>query len=326
MRWPRGDEMLRKIGIMGFIVGCSGDGTEPVTDDAPVVSDPMSTADTGPVLMTDTGTEPPTVADLIQMDSETQRFAAALGQTGLDLALDDRKAMWTVFVPSDGAFAQLGAISPSQDTLANILLYHMIPAEVAFGDLAQDRALLTASGLQLQSVAQTKTLGGAPLGTPLDQVAANGIVHRLDAVAVPPPTLLYLEAQPEFSTLLAMLNATGLSDSLAPNTLAGGEPFTLLAPTNQAFADAGISLGNPPANIASILLNHVISGQVLLGSATDGTRWTTAWGDEVEFDVAKDGSLGLLDAQSTRVPVGPLADVRTLSGAVHAIEGVLDPE
>ena len=124
---------------------------------------------------------------------------------------------------------------------------------------------------------------------------------------------------------------TGVHDSLVSAldhvnltaTLAGDGPFTVFAPTDQAFADAGIDLSTFDTDeenqtLANILLYHVLDGAVDSANVSDGLVAATLNGNNVTFAV--DGeSVSINDANVTT------ADVVASNGIIHVIDKVLLP-
>ena len=128
-------------------------------------------------------------------------------------------------------------------------------------------------------------------------------------------------------------NATnsGVHDSLVAalahadlvTTLQGSGPFTVFAPTDAAFAAAGIDLADfdtdeENATLRDILLYHVYSGQVESSAVTDGLSVEMINGDDVTFSVV-DGVVSIEDATVTT------PDVMSSNGVIHIIDKVLTP-
>ena len=125
---------------------------------------------------------------------------------------------------------------------------------------------------------------------------------------------------------------TGVHDTLVDalvqanlvSTLQGDGPFTVFAPTDQAFADAGIDLSTYDtdeeiATLTDILLYHVYTaGAVYAADVTDGLSVTMANGDDASFTVT-DGTVMVGDATVTT------ADVMASNGVIHVIDKVLMP-
>ena len=125
--------------------------------------------------------------------------------------------------------------------------------------------------------------------------------------------------------------ATGVHDSLVAalahadlvSTLQGDGPFTVFAPTDQAFTDAGIDLASfdtpeENATLANILLYHVLAGDVASSQVTDGLSVVMANGDKASFTVAN-GTVMIGEATVTT------ADVEASNGVIHVIDKVLMP-
>ena len=126
--------------------------------------------------------------------------------------------------------------------------------------------------------------------------------------------------------------ATGMHDSLVAalahadlvSALQGSGPFTVFAPTDQAFADAGIDLANfntPELNatLTDILLYHVLADAgVMSADVTDGLTVTMMNGDDATFSVS-DGTVMIQDATVTT------PDVVASNGVIHVIDKVLMP-
>jgi plastocyanin len=116
-----------------------------------------------------------------------------------------------------------------------------------------------------------------------------------------------------------LVNALSASDLVA--TLQGDGPFTVFAPTDQAFADAGIDMefiANQGELIYDILLYHVYSGAVNAAAVTDGLTVAMVNGDDASFTVT-DGTVMVGDATVTT------ADVMASNGVIHVIDKVLMP-
>lgn len=144
------------------------------------------------------------------------------------------------------------------------------------------------------------------------------------------PVVSYAQAEPtadivdtavaagNFNTLVAAVQAAGLVD-----TLKGEGPFTVFAPTDEAFAalPAGTIdalLADPSGDLTQILLYHVVPGKVMAADVSDGLEATTAQGATVKFTVA-DGAVKINDATIIAT------DIETTNGVIHVIDAVLLP-
>ena len=125
---------------------------------------------------------------------------------------------------------------------------------------------------------------------------------------------------------------TGYHDSLVAalshanlvSTLQGDGPFTVFAPTDNAFLEAGIDLSTFDTDeenetLVDILTYHVYSGSVSSSQVTDGMSATMLNGDDVTFTVAENGDIQVGGATVTT------ADVISSNGIIHVIDKVLLP-
>ncbi len=119
-----------------------------------------------------------------------------------------------------------------------------------------------------------------------------------------------------FTTLVAAVKAAGLVD-----TLKGNGPFTVFAPTDDAFAKlpAGTvdSLLKDVPKLKEILTYHVVSGKVMAADVSKLTKATTVQGTDVKIDASS--GVKVNDATVTT------ADVAADNGVIHIIDTVLIP-
>ena len=130
----------------------------------------------------------------------------------------------------------------------------------------------------------------------------------------------------DFTTLVAAVQAAGLED-----TLRGEGPFTVFAPTDDAFAalPAGTIetlLEDPAGDLTDILTYHVVPGAVPAADVVglDGEAVTTVNGAAITIGVADDGSVTLTDAAGNDVTV-VATDIQANNGVIHVIDAVLLP-
>lgn len=124
---------------------------------------------------------------------------------------------------------------------------------------------------------------------------------------------------PDFSTLVGAVKTAGLAD-----TLSGKGPFTVFAPTNEAFAKlpAGTLASLTPDQLKSILTYHVVAGEVLAKDVKPG-KVKTVNGEEFTVNT-KDGKVTITDAKGNTVNVVK-TDITGSNGVIHVIDGVLMP-
>ena len=234
---------------------------------------------------------------------------------------------FTVFAPTDQAFADAGIDLAALDnpdgkqTLTDILLYHVVAGAVPAANVTDCMSASTVNGNPLSfTVGGTVMVNGATV-TATDLSASNGIIHVIDKVLMPTPTP---------NDIPRTAQCTGIHDSLVAaviqaellETLQGEGPFTVFAPTDQAFADAGIDLAaldtvEGKATLSDILLYHVVPSEVPSSAVTDCMDATAANGQTLSFNVG--ASVMVNDATVT------MADVATSNGVIHVIDKVLSP-
>ena len=121
----------------------------------------------------------------------------------------------------------------------------------------------------------------------------------------------------DFNTLVELVQAAGLEE-----TLRGEGPFTVFAPTDEAFAAVPAetldALANDPAALESVLLYHVVPGRLIRALISDGKEVATAQGENVLFSFV-DGVKKVNDATL----VGK--DIQASNGVIHVIDSVLLP-
>ncbi len=234
---------------------------------------------------------------------------------------------FTVFAPTDQAFADAGIDLAALDNeegkaaLTDILLYHVVGSEVPSSAVEECSTATAVNGNTLSfGVGDTVTVNGATVTLP-DVATSNGVIHVIDKVLMPTDTP---------NDIPRTAQCTGIHDSLVAaviqaellETLQGDGPFTIFAPTDQAFADAGIdlaSLDTPEgkAILSDILLYHVVAGEVASTSLSDCMTATAVNGQPLAFTVGD--SVMVNDATVT------LPDVATSNGIIHVIDTVLTP-
>ena len=255
-------------------------------------------------------------------------LVAALSQANLVTTLQG-DGPFTVFAPTDDAFTAAGIDLTTFDTdeenatLADILLYHVYSGAVNAADVTDGLTVTMVNGDDASfTVTDGTVMVGDATVTTADVIASNGVIHVIDTVLIPPVELV------DIPTIAV---GTGVHDSLVAaltkadlvSTLQGDGPFTVFAPTDQAFTDAGIDLDSfttdeEIATLADILLYHVYSGAVNAADVTDGLTVTMVNGDDASFTVM-DGTVMVGDATVTA------ADVMASNGVVHVIDKVLMP-
>lgn len=132
-------------------------------------------------------------ADIVSTAKKAGEFdilIVSLQKTGLDRTLRG-KGPFTVFAPSDAAFAKLpkekrDELLSDSKKLPLVLKYHVVPKKLMSSDLADKTSVVTAEGESLMLAAKDGTLvvDGAIVTQP-DILCGNGVIHVIDEVVVP---------------------------------------------------------------------------------------------------------------------------------------------
>jgi len=281
----------------------------------------------------------PNIVQLAQSVPELSTLVTAVSAGGLVSTLEGA-GPFTVFAPTNDAFNNLPAgvlanlLKPENKAqLVDILTYHVVAGNVQSGNLTNGELVPTVEGKNVS--VNIETVGGVYLnvGTQSAHViqanveASNGVVHLIDAVLLPPSApstdniVQLAQSVSDLSTLVTAVTDAGLAA-----TLSGPGPFTVLAPTNEAFAalPAGVldNLLKPEnkAQLVAVLTYHVISGDVYSYEINDGTAAPSLDnGAKLSFN-AKNGAITINGASKVL-----LANVGASNGVVHLINAVLLP-
>merc|ERR1711865_1255026 len=297
-------------------------------------------ASNGLVHVIDTVLMPPSMpplplkTDIVQIaegNPELSTLVAAL-TAGKLVATLEGKGPFTVFAPTNLAFAKipkdaLTKLLGNQKLLDQLLEYHGVSGDFKMRDLMATKRIATLEKQDVVVRSMTKTLqmvNNADVVT-ADVEATNGVIQVIDKVLVPPdfPLLLYpedivelSESQPDLSTLVDALIAGKLTA-----TLSGEGPFTVFAPTNEAFAkipaaDLQKLLANPK-ELDAVLEYHVVAGKFTIRDLMAVKRLKT-----LEGDIVTVGDTLPLAVDHSHVLKG---DVAATNGIVHIIDTVLMP-
>jgi uncharacterized surface protein with fasciclin (FAS1) repeats len=255
-------------------------------------------------------------------------LAAALDAADLVDALKG-DGPFTVFAPTDKAFAALpdGTVETllkpeNKALLQSILLYHVVPGNLEAEDVVGGAPLITLNGQKIDLNTSDGVMVDKANVVKTDISTSNGTIHVIDAVILP-STKDIIETAIEagsFKTLAAALGAAELVE-----TLQGDGPFTVFAPTDEAFAalPAGTveSLLKPEnkAKLQAVLTYHVVPGRIYASQAIEAGKATTVQGSEVTIK-AKDGKVTVDGANVVA------ADIDSSNGVIHVIDAVILPK
>ncbi|WKZ41335.1 MAG: fasciclin domain-containing protein [Anaerolineales bacterium] len=281
----------------------------------------------------------PELGDIVDTAVADGRFTTLVAAVQAAELVDALKGEgpFTVFAPTDDAFAALpeGTVESlllpeNKQALTDILLYHVVEGKVMAEDVV---GLTSATTLLGKDIAIKVDMGNVYINDAqviiTDIETSNGVIHVIDAVILPPSDEAAEDAQTiveiavadeRFSTLVAAVTAADLVE-----TLSGEGPFTVFAPTNDAFAalPAGtldsLLLPENKQALTDILLYHVVSGKVMAADVVGLTSATTVLGADITITV-RDGKVFLNDTVEVII-----TDIEASNGVIHVIDAVLLP-
>jgi transforming growth factor-beta-induced protein len=281
-----------------------------------------------------------TLVDIVSNTASLSYLKAAVIRTNLVKTLTD-PGTYTVFAPNNEAFIAAGfptiASIETADTsvLKPLILYHVLGKKASSTDIPTgSSSYVTVNG---KSVFTSKSATGVYVNAikviTADNQASNGVAHIIGAVLNPPTKNIVQLAQslttnPNLSLLVqAILKAsTGTTD--VASVLSGNGPFTVFAPTNDAFTaigfDAAKIASTPADDLATILTLHVISGEILSTDLVDNTSATTLNGSSVLIQLPTSGATvkGPGNVSASKIT---LVNNFATNGVVHIIDQVLLP-
>jgi transforming growth factor-beta-induced protein len=286
-----------------------------------------------------------TILDALVQSSNFSTLLTAAVAADLEDVVRDPHANLVIFAPTNDAFAKIPAdqlgklLQPeARDTLASVLQYHASSDPFSADRTWQPGESKSLNMISGGSVTVARVDGGFQVndsmvvGQPIQ--TRNGLIYPISSVLMPGsehsshstamaekvPTIVEIAAGNEqFSTLVAAVKAADLVD-----VLQGDGPFTVFAPTNEAFAALGqetIEKVLKPENkelLVAILKQHVVAGRqtaselVAAGSAESLTQPL---------------SVGIREG---RIAVGEASvltnDIEASNGVIHVIDKVLLPK
>ena len=298
----------------------------------------------------------PNIVELAQSVGDLSSLVDALIQADAGLVdLLQTDGPFTVFAPTNQAFADLldtfgddytsladFDTAEEKALLVDILTYHVVSGTAAYStDLSDGQMIPTAQG---ESVTVSLT-GGVFIDdaevTGADNAAKNGVVHIINKIILPQSAIDALtpnivELAQSVGDLSLLVDALIQADAGLVELLQTDGPFTVFAPTNQAFTDLLDTLGpdynsltdfdtvGKKALLADILTYHVVSGTAAYSTdLSDGQMIPTAQGESITVSLT--GGVFIQDATATDAEVTG-ADNAAKNGVVHIINKIILPQ
>lgn len=293
----------------------------------------------------------PSITNIAVTNPDFQLLEDAAIRGGVAITLGNKNpnaadGNYTVFAPNNAAFNRLGIKEAADLTalqggfLTNTLLYHVFSGTLAGGALATGSTSPSALGLTrriIQRADGTRYVNGSKiLGT--DVKAANGLIHPIDKVLIATggnvvESAVALQtakvfANPELTFLVAAVLKCNLQGLLSQPG-----PYTVFAPTDQAFKDAGIPdltalNAMSTTTLTAILANHVLAGNLgnkFTPELPDGTSVTSFGAGALQLGAFTNGVL-TVKSRGIATPANMvIPDVQCTNGVVHVVDRVLLP-
>jgi uncharacterized surface protein with fasciclin (FAS1) repeats len=281
----------------------------------------------------------PNIVEIAETSGQTNTLFAAVGAAGLGGALSADGPL-TVFAPIDTAFSALGVdtindlLKPENiDKLTSILTYHVAEGKTLSTDLSDGMMVPTLNGQQLEvSIDGDTVMINNATVIAANVMASNGVIHLIDTVLMPEMEDKVEEEKPNivgiatsddnFSSLVTALTTGPGAEADLVGVLSGDGPFTVFAPTNEAFANLPLfaqrALERNPELITDILTYHVVSGTIESKDIKRYQRVATVEGSKI---TARALSSGVKIDKANVIA----ADIHASNGVVHVIDRVLIP-
>jgi transforming growth factor-beta-induced protein len=277
----------------------------------------------------------PTTFEIISESPDHAILEDLLLSFGLDEDLNS--GLFTVFAPTDAAFGNIDTSSLTDSQVKNILLNHVVQGAAEssslFSTYLNTLAVESLSGAENNlslyvNVGTDITLNGQSVVTGPDNLASNGVVHIVNEVITIPNVTTFATADPTFGILVEALTLDGQPDFVA--TLSSFEapaPFTVFAPTNDAFVTALTELGVEsltdiaPSVLTSVLNTHVIANANITSAELESGTVETL-GETFELDAEN----ATITDQNGRTISIILTDVQAGNGVIHVVRSVILPD
>jgi len=275
------------------------------------------------------------IAEVAATDEDFSIFVSLVTDLGLADFVSNPESKLTIFAPTNNAFQKLldsGFDISDSAAVANVLKYHILEDTITTSGELKTGELSTVQGADI-SVAivghywtgyKVELNGGVEI-TKKNILASNGIIHAIDTVLTPPGDLVDIAVanQDLFSNLVAALTKVELV-----TTLQGAGPFTVFAPTNDAFLKAGIDVNTATKEeLTPILLYHVLAGSKVFSDDLSSTVIQTNPTNPTNLIVdVTNGWFWSSKHITLNDDVSVInADIDASNGVIHVIDDVLIP-
>jgi len=307
--------IIALVALTSFTISCDNDDDEPMKDNS--------------------------ITGVAQTNANLSILVQALQQAKLDGTLKT-SGPFTVFAPTNKAFEDFLKTTPyatlkdvPNAVLTQILLNHVVSGAVKSTSLTTGYVKTLAKGTASADntlsmyidLSSGVKINGMAMVTTADVMASNGVIHVVDKVIGLPTVVDHAAANKNFTTLVNTLKSPGQPNFIS--ILSGTGPFTVMAPTNDAFtalntelAPGGIA-GVSAANLTKVLQYHVANGNVLAASLKEGQKVATLQTPQT-YEILLAGGAKIKDnaGRTTNIVA---TDVQCANGVIHVVSRVLLP-
>ncbi len=286
------------------------------------------------------GESPRTIFQTIASDKKFNFLTAAVVKAKLVETLNDKKATFTLFAPTDDAFKAAGfkdindIKNVPEETLKAILLYHVLGSEIKSTQIPQAANTEVATVVN-KPVYVTRTIGNKVFVNGISIIekdidCTNGVIHAVNRVLIASVGTIVQTAQGNANLtylVAAVLRASQGSTNVAA-VLSSAGPFTVFAPINQAFINAGFPTvasinAADPNTLTSILTYHVIAARVFSSDLVNNSTPATVNGGTVKITLT--GGPKVKGNSNPSAASIIITDILTTNGVVHVINQILLP-
>lgn len=283
-----------------------------------------------------------TIADFVAANADYSSLGAALDRANLTTVLSGTTE-YTVFAPNNTAFSTFLAANGfasledvPTDVLTQILLNHVVSGtNVSSGlstgyvsTLAEEAT--TGNNLSMYiNTADGVVINGISTVTTPDVAVDNGVIHAVNTVIGLPTVVTFATADSTFTTLVAALTRESEFTYVATLSTTGSPaPFTVFAPTNDAFGDlltelSATSLDDIATETLTATLNsHVVAGGNVLSSTLTNGMMVSTLGDSFTINTVGGATFTDLNDRTGDIIA---TDVQAANGVIHVINKVILP-
>ena len=282
---------------------------------------------------------PPTIVETVVASADLSLLKFAVLRAGLATTLNSPNL--TVFAPTDAAFAAAGYADTNAiktipiAALTSILSYHVLPSVIKSGDVPVGPNASVNSFLASNTIFTTRNTAGVFINgsavTTADIIAANGVVHKINALLLPPSgnIVTTLVANNKYKLLVQAALKCGLDGALS-----GAGPLTLFAPDNAAFIaatfDSSTIANASPATIGvltNVLKLHVFGGRAFSNDITNGGTIPTLFTPKTLTTTISGGMVTIKETTNTALTAANITAVNkvTTNGVIHDVSKVIMP-